>query len=108
MLYKQKAELLPVTKDDWMMECIPKERFDSLESPRILNSHVYPSMLPKDFFRRKCKIIYTIRNPKDVAVSFYHHHRNILSYEYEGTWNSYFQRFLDGHGKLMKSVLFYI
>ncbi|VDI24742.1 Hypothetical predicted protein, partial [Mytilus galloprovincialis] len=78
MLYRQQAEFVNVTKDDWMIECITKEKFDGLTSPRILNSHLYHSMLPQDFLRRKCKIIYTIRNPKDVAVSFYHHHRNIL------------------------------
>ncbi|CAG2258049.1 SULT1 [Mytilus edulis] len=96
MLYRQQAEFVNVTKDDWMIECITKEKFDGLTSPRILNSHLYHSMLPQDFLSRKCKIIYTIRNPKDVAVSFYHHHRNILMYEYTGSWNSYIERFLKG------------
>ena len=98
MLYRQKAELLPETKEAYMMEALSNERFDSLESPRILNSHVYFSMLPKDFFKRKCKIIYTERNPKDVAVSFYHHHHDILVYEYNGSWESYLPRFLAGNG----------
>lgn len=101
MLYRQQAEFVNVTKDDWMIECITKEKFDGLTSPRILNSHLYHSMLPKDFLSRKCKIIYTIRNPKDVAVSFYHHHRNILMYEYTGSWNSYIERFLKGESRIL-------
>lgn len=99
MLYKQKAELLDKTKEEWMMECVSKEKYDNMESPRILNTHIHFSMLPKDLLRRKCKLVYTTRNPKDVAVSFYHHHYNILIYGYNGSWDSYIKRFLDGNGK---------
>ena len=99
MMYHQKAELLDFTKESHMMECLSQEKYDSMTSPRILNSHIYFSMLPKEFRKRRCKIIYTVRNPKDVAVSFYHHHRNILTYEYEGTWDSYVDRFLTGNRK---------
>lgn len=101
MLYRQKAEFVEGLKDDTMIECISKEKFDFLPSPRILNSHLYFSMLPKDFIKRKGKIVYTVRNPKDVAVSYFHHHRNILMYEYSGSWESYLKRFLIGDGKII-------
>lgn len=97
MLYTQKAELIEHSKMKCMMECLSKEAFDSLPSPRILNNHVYFSMLPKDFLRRKCKIVYTMRNPKDVAVSYYHHHRGLLIYNYDGSWDGYLERFLEGN-----------
>lgn len=107
MLYKQKAELVDTTKEEWMMEHVPKEKYDKMESPRILNTHIHFSMLPKDLFRRKCKLVYTIRNPKDVAVSYYHHHYNIFMYGYNGSWDSYLKRFIEGNGKHNISFYFY-
>jgi hypothetical protein len=41
MLYKQKAELVDTTKEEWMMEHVPKENYDKMESPRILNTHIH-------------------------------------------------------------------
>ncbi|XP_052097716.1 sulfotransferase 1C4-like isoform X1 [Mytilus californianus] len=97
ILYAQKPELIEHSKMKCMMESLSKEAFDSLPSPRILNTHVYFSMLPKDSLRRKCKIVYTVRNPKDVAVSYYHHHRGLCFYNYDGSWDGYLNRFLEGN-----------
>ena len=43
------------------------------------------------------KYIYVMRNPKDTAVSLYHHTRSILAYEYEGDWDDFFERFMSGN-----------
>lgn len=51
------------------------ERINSLPSPRILKSHERYEKFEDDL---KNKIIYVYRNPKDVAVSLYHHNRNYL------------------------------
>ncbi|XP_063429488.1 sulfotransferase 1B1-like isoform X2 [Mytilus trossulus] len=53
MLSTQKAELIEYSKMNCMLENLSKESFDSLPSPRILNTHLEFSMLPKDFLRRK-------------------------------------------------------
>ncbi|VDI35103.1 Hypothetical predicted protein, partial [Mytilus galloprovincialis] len=76
MLYTQKAELIEHSKMKGMIEKY--------------------SMPPKDFLRRKCKIVYTLRYPKDVAFSYYHHHRGLLMYNYDGSWDGYLERFLEG------------
>jgi sulfotransferase len=47
---------------------------------------------------RHCKRVYVVRNPKDVAVSFYHHHRSHkLLGQYQGTWDDFLECFLNGH-----------
>lgn len=52
------------------------EIFDPLESPRVFKAH-YPSyFLPKDIWTKGARVIYVIRNPKDLTVSWYHHVRN--------------------------------
>ncbi|OWF38642.1 Sulfotransferase family cytosolic 1B member 1 [Mizuhopecten yessoensis] len=37
-----------------------------------------------------------MRNPKDVAVSFFNHHSNILDYDFSGKWDDYVPRYLKG------------
>ncbi|KAK3091937.1 hypothetical protein FSP39_023838 [Pinctada imbricata] len=72
-----------------MLEALSEDKYDALPSPRILNTHIDLGSWPQDFLKRKCKIIYLIRNPKDIAVSFYHHH-GIYS-AYTGKWEHYLE-----------------
>lgn len=99
MLVAGNAELPVLEKDDFMIEFNPsKEYFSSMPSPRILNTHVLYRHLP-GLHNRKCKIIYVTRDPRDVAVSFYNHHRKLTSYyHYDGTWDDYFELFINGNG----------
>ena len=99
MLNQNNAERVDAIKEWNMIEGMKQSLFDGLASPRILNTHIYFRHLPRDFKNRKCKILYMIRNPKDIAVSFYNHHYKILEYEYSGTWEHYLPRFLKGEGR---------
>jgi len=61
-------------KETAMLDFISPEQIDALESPRILNTHHPPHLLPKEIKeKKKAKIVYLHRNPKDVAISAYHH-----------------------------------
>lgn len=51
----------------------PQEEIDNLNSPRIFKSHAKFSWLPECTINNDVKIITCYRNPKDQAVSFYHH-----------------------------------
>lgn len=62
------------------------------KSPRIIKTHLHVNLLPKQIWTVKPKIIYVTRNPKDVAVSFYHHYRNIQGYE--GNFDNFMDAFL--------------
>ncbi|XP_069116803.1 sulfotransferase 1B1-like [Argopecten irradians] len=97
MLVQKKAERIQTVKETAMLEMIAQEACDKIPSPRVLNSHVYFEYLPKDFVKGKCKIVYAMRNPKDVAVSFFHHHSNIIKYDFSGKWGDYVTRFLKGN-----------
>lgn len=52
-----------------------------LPSPRVIKSHLPPYLLPKGVWSNGAKIIYVIRNPKDMAVSQYHYFRNIYHFD---------------------------
>lgn len=49
----------------------------SLPEPRLIKTHLQINLLPKDLLTSNAKIIYVLRNPKDTAISYYHHHINI-------------------------------
>ncbi|KAL1491372.1 hypothetical protein ABEB36_011979 [Hypothenemus hampei] len=53
----------------------PVKYVDNLPSPRCIKSHLYCDLLPEEIFKVKPKMIYTIRNPKDLCVSYYFHYK---------------------------------
>ncbi|KAJ1131263.1 hypothetical protein NDU88_009602 [Pleurodeles waltl] len=55
-------------------ECVgAKEAAAKCPSTRMFTSHLPRQLFAKSFFNTKAKVIYTIRNPKDVLVSMYHY-----------------------------------
>ena len=47
---------------------------EARSSPRLMKTHVYGSLVPPAMLQ-KAKIVYIVRNPKDVAVSYFHMHQ---------------------------------
>lgn len=72
------------------------DKYEKLPSPRIFKSQLPAYLLPKDLWKVKPKIIYVTRNPKDTAVSAFHHLKNTLM-GYLGTKEDYFEVFLKGY-----------
>ncbi|KAM3917755.1 sulfotransferase 1B1-like [Leptodactylus fuscus] len=73
------------------------ELLDSLPSPRKVKTHLPVSLLPKSFWEKNCKIIYVARNPKDVAVSFYHFDTMNNLHPEPGPWEKYVDKFIQGN-----------
>ena len=70
-----------------------------MPSPRLLKSHLPEHLLPTQIFSKKAKIVYVVRNPKDLAVSFYHFHKwapDLPQYE---SWDHFFDDYIAGRGK---------
>jgi hypothetical protein len=64
--------------------------FETRPSPRLFKSHLAYKKVPKG----PCKYIYVARDGRDVAVSYYHLHRNYNGFE--GTFADFFDRYLRG------------
>ncbi|XP_046378750.1 sulfotransferase 1B1-like [Haliotis rufescens] len=96
MLLNGKAETIQRAKD--LMELTPHDELAQLPSPRIVNSHMKLSDSPDDVAALKCKVIYTLRDPKDVAVSLYKlcFDRPLPCGRYMGSFEDYLYLFLDG------------
>ncbi|KAG5678968.1 hypothetical protein PVAND_008583 [Polypedilum vanderplanki] len=63
------------------------------QKPRYIKCHLPVFMLPDELWTIKPKIIYTVRNPKDVIVSFYHHYRHLQGYS--GTLHDFINAFVN-------------
>ncbi|TRZ17164.1 hypothetical protein HGM15179_009959 [Zosterops borbonicus] len=70
------------------------ERISKLPSPRFIATHLRPDTLPKSFFKNKVKILLVIRNPKDVATSFYHFCNGLPVLPSYETWDDFFTDFM--------------
>ncbi|KAK3803412.1 hypothetical protein RRG08_021383 [Elysia crispata] len=92
MLTSGATEFSGRTKEYTMLEFCNDLRFlATLSSPRLLNSHLYMAQLPRGIVVKKVKIIHVIRNPKDTAVSMYHHLKHQASEQFT------FDNFLKGY-----------
>jgi len=65
------------------------DELQRLARPRVLKSHEY-------FDPRYKKVIYVVRDPRDVAVSYYHYHLKIGLIEDEYPMDRYVSRFVIG------------
>ena len=71
--------------------------------PRIVHTHLKYNMLPLEISQNKGKVIHVMRNPADVAVSYYHFAlKNVLMGPFTGTWNAFFEAYMAGRVGLGK------
>ena len=74
----------------------------SLPSPRLIKSHLTYSTIRKSSDENiQCKYIYIARNPKDVAVSYFHFVQSLRPYGngYNGPWEFFIKSFIEGNGQ---------
>ena len=82
----------------------PQPDLITLPSPRLMKTHLPYSVIPKGANEEtQCKYIYIVRNPKDVAVSFFHFQEKVkgLGYGYSGPWEFFLNLFLDGKSEFV-------
>ncbi|XP_069856067.1 sulfotransferase 2A1-like [Dipodomys merriami] len=67
------------------------------EGPPLITSHLPIQLFPKSFFTSKAKMIYVIRNPKDVLISGYYFRRLTNLAKKPESLEQYFEWFLQGY-----------
>jgi len=75
-----------------------KAELDAAPSPRIFHSHMpFHMALGGDPLGNPCRYVYIARNPKDVAVSYFHFEsRAPWAGQYDGEWPHWLSMFLGG------------
>ncbi|XP_063222130.1 sulfotransferase 1C4-like isoform X1 [Bacillus rossius redtenbacheri] len=69
------------------------EVLGKMRSPRFIKTHLPFSLLPPGLLDSGCKVVYMARNPKDVAVSYFHFIRLIRCMGYKGDFETYWNQF---------------
>jgi len=86
-------------------EKFPLPDLKTLSSPRLRKSHHPHSTTPKSASNdacAPCKYIYIARNPKDVAVSYFHFVKRVSANgKYDGPWELSLKLFMEGNGKFV-------
>ncbi|KAM6966701.1 amine sulfotransferase [Tautogolabrus adspersus] len=72
------------------------EDYSTRLSPRLFTSHLTPALLPPGLTDKKGKIIYVIRNPKDIAVSFFHFSAANLYFDTPQSFENFLEDYLNG------------
>jgi hypothetical protein len=69
----------------------------NMASPRVLKTHLPYDSLPINCAETN-KIVWILRNPKDVAVSFYYFYQSCATLgHYSGTWKEFLDMFMEGY-----------
>uniref|UniRef100_A0A8C4QLT4 Sulfotransferase n=1 Tax=Eptatretus burgeri TaxID=7764 RepID=A0A8C4QLT4_EPTBU len=92
----------------WLEQRGSIETIMARTSPRVITTHLHRHLAPEGLSKGQGKVVYLARNPKDVVVSSFHFHHIALFLEESGSWEDFFQRFLDGktmHGSWFEHVL---
>uniref|UniRef100_A0A2K6FMD4 Sulfotransferase n=1 Tax=Propithecus coquereli TaxID=379532 RepID=A0A2K6FMD4_PROCO len=63
---------------------------------RVIPTHLSYDILPRNIKQKQCKIIYVVRNPKDIAVSLFHYYRDNPNLPCIETWDAFLELFLRG------------
>ncbi|XP_030410131.1 sulfotransferase 6B1-like [Gopherus evgoodei] len=72
------------------------QRMEKLPSRRVIFTHLLPHNLPESIFKNKAKVLVLVRNPKDVATSFYHFTNGMSPLPSYETWDEFFTAFMTG------------
>ncbi|XP_059212722.1 amine sulfotransferase-like [Centropristis striata] len=102
-------KIVDAAHPDQVEDATNRERFPMLEGdigssarrdrpdPRLCRTHLPPYMIPRGVQSKGAKVVYVMRNPKDVLVSFYHFAASFVMMETPKSFEDFFQDFMDGN-----------
>lgn len=71
---------------------------DKVPSPRVLNCHFPCKLTPRGVFEKSIKIVHVQRNPKDVFVSSFFHHKHFGNRPFTSNFQEYFPTCIGSYG----------
>ncbi|XP_071104953.1 sulfotransferase 6B1-like [Haliotis cracherodii] len=71
MLLRKCDDTIPHPKEHFHLEQVFNEELAQYPSPRVLNGHMHFDRLPKAAIEKKVKVVYVLRDPRDIACSWY-------------------------------------
>ncbi|XP_040181586.1 sulfotransferase 2B1-like isoform X1 [Rana temporaria] len=84
-------------RSPWFETLEGQSQIKDVTPPRVLTSHLPLHIFAKSFFTSKAKIIYVMRNPKDILVSLFHFSKINYLYKDPESFQEFFEDFLQGN-----------
>lgn len=69
----------------------------SVDNQRCIKTHLPFSLMPHSIMEQGSKVVYVARNPRDVAVSYYHLCRLFRTQDFQGTFEEFWDCFEKNH-----------
>ncbi|XP_066563286.1 amine sulfotransferase [Amia ocellicauda] len=92
LTYSNNLERMP-----WLEFRGDRSDYSLRPSPRLFCSHLTPTLLPRGLREGKGKVVYVMRNPKDVAVSYYHFSQAMTKLETPRSFQDLLDKYLEGN-----------
>lgn len=86
--------------------CAKYEELEAKTTRRFIKTHFPIHLMPSNALEVGAKIVYVVRNPKDVAVSYYHLQKSIPTFGYTGDFETFAKYFLEDSGSL--KIFFFV
>ncbi|CAL4202571.1 unnamed protein product, partial [Meganyctiphanes norvegica] len=64
------------------------------DTPRIMQTHLHQRALSQQLLD-KCKLVYVVRNPKDVCVAYHHHCSIMAHHNFTGPFENFVKAFME-------------
>ncbi|XP_069091452.1 amine sulfotransferase-like isoform X2 [Pleurodeles waltl] len=80
----------------WIEYVLKNRDYTKYPSPRLFSTNLPYCLVPKDLRRKRGKVIYVTRNPKDVLTSFYYFEKLIPSLTPSPTFEHFMEKALNG------------
>nr|XP_060636351.1 sulfotransferase 2B1-like isoform X1 [Anolis sagrei ordinatus] len=80
----------------WLEQNTGATYLEDRPSPRLISSHLPPFIFPESFFTSQAKVIYTVRDPRDVCVSLYYYAKMSSFLDYREDFGEFLEMFCSG------------
>ncbi|XP_038855163.1 sulfotransferase 2B1-like [Salvelinus namaycush] len=80
----------------WLEQHYSAKLLEATQGHRIITTHLPYNLLASALQGSKAKVIYVARNPKDVAVSYYHFHKMAKFLPEPNSFDEFLDSFLEG------------
>ncbi|XP_069499293.1 amine sulfotransferase-like [Ambystoma mexicanum] len=92
----RKENIVNIDRAPWIEYNIKKRDLKNIPSPRLFSSHLPYHLVPRGLRNKRGKVIYIVRNPKDVMVSFYYFEFICKSLIPSPNFEHFMEKFLKG------------
>ncbi|NP_001295759.1 sulfotransferase family 3, cytosolic sulfotransferase 4 [Danio rerio] len=93
--FPEKAKQITFEQMPWIEYRKKGKDYSTRPSPRLFCSHLLEPLMPKTL-KRKGKVIYVMRNPKDVMVSYFHFSKKMKNLDSAKSYDEVLENFLTG------------